>query len=77
MFCFRLEQLRESGHLDHILMSYLHRNVSACLVAGERVNKERMGQLRPLEIGDFYGILMLYFGGETYTYTYIRRGWAS
>ena len=36
-----------------------------------------MGQLRPLKIGDFYGILMLYFGGRTYTYTYTRRGWAS
>ena len=36
-----------------------------------------MGQLRHLEIGDFYGILMLYFGGKTYIHTYIRRGWAS
>ncbi|XP_047502954.1 glutamate receptor ionotropic, kainate glr-3-like [Penaeus chinensis] len=54
-----IRRLRESGIIEHLYKKQLM-NASDC---SGRVVLQSLGELRPLALGDFHGVLMLYAGG--------------
>ncbi|XP_066984778.1 glutamate receptor ionotropic, kainate glr-3-like [Macrobrachium rosenbergii] len=58
--CARIVRLRESGILDYIYKKGVH-NATECL---KPVSSLGTPNLRPMDLGDFYGVFMVYAGGE-------------
>ena len=55
--------LREAGFVEKLYMDHVAYNGTICMKPGARATSDR--ELRPLELADFYGVLILYATGET------------